>query len=840
MAVASASPPVPRPGSQNKVLRVLHLLALLPVLAGGDALAPASGPHLAPQEGGRVVVLGMDGVDHRLLTRWMDAGELPNFARLREQGTAAPLMPANPAQSPVSWATLNTGRNPGKHGVFDFIRVRQGSRGPSPDIGFQEKVDVPLEAAGDPLAHAWVPWAFIGGGLLLGLLQFWFLRRRFTLALGVAAVPVALGLWLGLSVRQGFPSVFRSFGWHSLVRAEGYWVDLDRAGVPFRGQGLIVAYPADELQHGRLICGLGTPDAKAGLNSWALYTTTDKRVRRRKEYPAVPARTAEDAARPDERSGSPAGSGRIYRLEADGPGRWHSRLFGPTNQVQREHLEKRLQELQGAAGGPMAASEEIQRLQQLLKGNLLDTWVPLEVVWSPGAERLTLTVDGSSQEFALGSWSDFFRVEFAWSSWFSTRAMVRFWAEELDGALELYAAPLQIDPYAPIPGSSMCWPRDFAAELADRIGLYETLGWACQTHPVKDAELSDAAFLADIEFTYKWRRRMLEDAFQDDSWRVLFHFFGSPDRVCHMLMRHFDESHPQYDPELADREYEFFGEPIRARDAVLAIYKKMDEAVGWVLEHMGPEDTLLIVSDHGFDSFRREVNLNNWLAVEGFLKVQTTDRWGMPLMERPRTSRLAYVDWASTRAYSMAISKIYLNRARREAGGIVTDEEAPGVLDAITARLYELRDPVTGEKIVRRVYRREEIYDGPWWQDDRARGIEGAPELTIDFAPGYRAAWNSTAGGIHLRELEDEDGNVTWEADPDKVVYDNWSPWSGDHCGVDMAVVQGIFLSSRPVRPAASDQVDFYDARHLAPTVLRLVGVPVPADYDLQPLEPGD
>lgn len=69
----------------------------------------------------RVMVLGMDGLDPRRVTRMVGDGELPAFARLQQKGALCALATSNPAESPVAWSSLATGCNPGKHGIFDFI-----------------------------------------------------------------------------------------------------------------------------------------------------------------------------------------------------------------------------------------------------------------------------------------------------------------------------------------------------------------------------------------------------------------------------------------------------------------------------------------------------------------------------------------------------------------------------------------------------------------------------------------------------------------------------------------------------------------------------------------------
>src|SRR6202008_3874574 len=87
-----------------------------------------------PDEG-RVIVLGLDGADARTVAEMMDRGELPNLARLRETGTFAPLGTTIPAESPVSWASLNSGQNPAKTGVPGFVKRDLSAAGdPSPNL----------------------------------------------------------------------------------------------------------------------------------------------------------------------------------------------------------------------------------------------------------------------------------------------------------------------------------------------------------------------------------------------------------------------------------------------------------------------------------------------------------------------------------------------------------------------------------------------------------------------------------------------------------------------------------------------------------------------------------
>lgn len=815
-------------------LTLLALGAAFPltqVFATSGSTEPDTDPKAKSE---RVIVLGMDGMDAEMAGDWIDAGELPNFKRLRDGGTFAPLMPANPAQSPVSWATLNTGVNPGKHGIFDFVGITRqyGKSMPvAPQVGFQENANRPAAELGLPFADQNQSWMVMGGGVVVGLLLLFGVSRfnkpaGVVLGLGAIGGAVWYGFsWMGVYPEKGFPD------WDSLNHASNYWEELDEAGVPFRGQGTIVAYPSFELEHGQVIAGLGAPDAKAGLNSSSIYTTASVRKGRRKDYTALPANSLETADNMKAPTGKSAGATRIYKLE-QAEGGYSSLLMGPRNLTMQDALTAEKNKLaENSSGGDQERLKELN----LLLGNkdLLDTSVPMHVKWNKGTS-VDLDVDGTSQTIALNTWSEFYQVEFSWNPRLSTWALVRFWVEERDGELEMFASPLQIDPQHPTPGSQICWPPEFAAEIESRIGRFETLGWACQTHAVKDAELSDDAFLADIEFTLQWRTKLLEDALAANDWKVLFHFFGTPDRICHMLMRHMDPKHPQYIEEEASRVVNYFGREFMLKDSGLVIYQEMDKIVGRLLDEvLGEEDVLMIVSDHGFDSFRRQVDLNAWLAKEGFLTLANKSALGVPKpVKKMSTSALRFVDWRETQAYSVAIGKIYLNLQGREAKGIVTAEERDAVLKNIEERLYAMVDPVSGEKVVKKVYIREDLYSGPYVVEGKD-GEGGAAEITIDFTEGYRASWGVTGGGIKLVDGEDENGDTI--AMPGEFIFDNDYAWSGDHCGVDIHEVQGIFFSNKKLSLPAGDE--HYDACHLAPTVLDLQGVKVPQNYDRAPLQ---
>jgi predicted AlkP superfamily phosphohydrolase/phosphomutase len=196
-----------------------------------------------------------------------------------------------------------------------------------------------------------------------------------------------------------------------------------------------------------------------------------------------------------------------------------------------------------------------------------------------------------------------------------------------------------------------------------------------------------------------------------------------------------------------------------------------------------------VLSDHGFTSFQRGVNLNGWLLKEGFLKLKEgadgSAEW------------LRDVDWSQTRAYSLGLTGMFLNLEGREANGIVKPgAEAQAVKKEIIARVRGLKDEKRGAIGIQEVYDTAAIYEGPYQ--------ENAPDLIIGYAHGYRISWDCATGMVS-----------------GPVFEDNVKAWSGDHC-VDPRIVPGVLFCSHAVgspNPTIED---------IAPSVLTLFGVAPP------------
>jgi len=378
---------------------------------------------------------------------------------------------------------------------------------------------------------------------------------------------------------------------------------------------------------------------------------------------------------------------------------------------------------------------------------------------------------------------------------------------------------LQPKPYLPISA-----PVDFAAELArDAHGGYETLGWAMPTNPLKDHRDSGfeaQAFFGAVERIQANRERLLRWGLDDaDAWDVYYQVFYAPDRVSHMFFRETDPGHPHYDADYAAQPVEAWGRRFPLGDAVLESYREMDRIVGEVLDRIeagefGDDALLLVVSDHGFTSFRRGVNLNNALYELGLLHF-SRDMTLDEVLASGRTDFLAFVDWDRTSAYSMGLGKIYVNLKGREPRGIVEPADVPLLIAQVREGLLALRDGPGGARVVTSVSHRDELFHGPWVHEgsDLVQKVAGEPrplphwdgyaDLFVGFAPGYRVSWATTLGGLG----------------PETLV-DNTKHWTGGHVSVDPSHVPGILFANQ----AWADQGEA-SLLDIGPTIVARYGI---------------
>ncbi len=408
-----------------------------------------------------------------------------------------------------------------------------------------------------------------------------------------------------------------------------------------------------------------------------------------------------------------------------------------------------------------------------------DSTCEIEVLADVAGHKVTIKTPGTPAlfEVAEGAWSPWVRLKFKLSVLQSVSGIARFYVRQVSPQIEFYISPINFDPAGPaFPISS---PSDYAKELSERIGLFSTLGMAEDHNGLNNGRFDENAFLAQSELVLEERERMVLFELDRFTEGLFFAVFDTPDRVQHMFWRFRDPEHPGYDP---DRVGEF-------SRRIEEHYRCCDALLGRVLERVDENTLLILLSDHGFNSFRRGFHTNTWLHQQGLLALREGKK-----PDEEHGADLGAVDWSRTHAYALGLGGVYLNLRGREGGGIVEEGgEAERVRQAIQEGLAGLHDPGTGQVAIRSVSRREEIYCGACLKD--------APDLLVNYAPGFRVSWQTALGGA-----------------PHNLFEDNLRRWSGDHI-IDPTAVPGILFLSCAMRH------NHADIRDLAPTILSYFGV---------------
>jgi predicted AlkP superfamily phosphohydrolase/phosphomutase len=401
------------------------------------------------------------------------------------------------------------------------------------------------------------------------------------------------------------------------------------------------------------------------------------------------------------------------------------------------------------------------------------------------AGQVTVDIGESRVTLAPGTLSDWVPLVFAAMPGVKVRGLTRLLVTEMAEHFSLYVAPINLDPEAP--AMPISHPPYYATYLAKKVGPFATLGLAEDTWALNEGVTDDGAFLKQTYDIDREREAMFFAALDRLRQGALVCVFDATDRIQHMFWRDIDPGHP------AGRGRE------RAphRDAIRELYRHNDALVGRVRARLGEGDVLMVISDHGFSSFRRGVNLNQWLLREGYLALKPGARGD--------AEWLRDVDWAGTRAYVLGLTGLYLNLKGREAQGIVeAGAEAAALKADLMRRLRNLRDEEKSAIGITEAFDTAALYAGPY--------LENAPDLLIGYNAGYRISWDAASGVV---------------AGP--VFQDNVKPWSGDHC-IDPRLVPGVFFCNREIEAREPALID------IAPTALKLFGIEPPPFMDGRPL----
>ena len=335
---------------------------------------------------------------------------------------------------------------------------------------------------------------------------------------------------------------------------------------------------------------------------------------------------------------------------------------------------------------------------------------------------------------------------------------------------------------------------------------------------IDPTEKNREAWAQSLVDAFRIQKRTFWELKATQHWDVLVMVFLQLDRAQHLFWHEMETNDPQ------------FGK------VIFELYQEADTLLGEVLHDLDDDTILIVLSDHGAGPVYKGVSINQWLLHEGYLAFREPGRARKTLSKtlfqafklekiylpsairgylRKRFARIrdrskSYlltegIDWSKTRVFSIGTYEgTFINLRGRESQGVVSPEDYATLRDKIAQKLLSLRDPETGQPAIRAVYRREELYNGPY--------VDQAPDLIVYWGDGYKR--DERVGEKHPG---------VFQRKPKLIPSLNYVI-NGSHR------LHGVlFLYGASFKQGSVEGAKIMD---LTPTMLYLLGVPVPDDMD--------
>lgn len=348
-------------------------------------------------------------------------------------------------------------------------------------------------------------------------------------------------------------------------------------------------------------------------------------------------------------------------------------------------------------------------------------------------------------------------------------------------------------------------------------GLAETIGQVAPTRLLNLRYENKEAIETYLRATLSRLEQIVCDVWQGDSYDMMLACLPMPDLAHHYFWA-------RDDPQAFERIYR--------------IYDRVDETVGRLLAMVDEDDYFVMFSDHGTGPApHRRFYFNRWLANEGLLQTRSSlaerlgvasaingaingikrarihhrlRRWIRGPMRRGVTSLThnnAFVEWERTRAYGIEffypLVGFEVNLQGRQSHGVVSPgTEYERLRDELCARLERLVDPETGQRVCRRVCRREEMFHGSH--------LHRFPDVVAALNPDYD-------GRIHMEPAVFADNTARCDY-----------PFMGYHGDTGLFAMRGPGIAAGRKLPP-NEMID------LAPTLLDLLGLPIPDTMEGEP-----
>ncbi|MCP5117035.1 MAG: nucleotide pyrophosphatase, partial [bacterium] len=242
----------------------------------------------------------------------------------------------------------------------------------------------------------------------------------------------------------------------------------------------------------------------------------------------------------------------------------------------------------------------------------------------------------------VGEYTPWLQVAFSGGVGVKAKGICRFLLNELSPDVNVYVTPINIDPEDP--ALPISHPSYYSAYLAKLLGTFATVGMAEDTWALNEGVIDEEAFLKQAYLTHEEREAMFFSALERHRQGVAACVFDASDRIQHMFYRYLEG---RAEGPLAD--------------TIEKMYQRMDNLVGRAAKFVDDDTVFFVLSDHGFGSFRRGVNLNTWLVENGYMALKDGATTAGPYFKG--------VDWSRIKAYTLGLAGLYLNIEGREAEG---------------------------------------------------------------------------------------------------------------------------------------------------------------------------
>ncbi len=241
--------------------------------------------------------------------------------------------------------------------------------------------------------------------------------------------------------------------------------------------------------------------------------------------------------------------------------------------------------------------------------------------------------------------------------------------------------------------SKAVYPTDLAPKLKE-------LGYRIDVDAKLARNQRYDEFLKDLHHTFDQRVKTARYLMEQQDWDYFHLHIMETDRINHFFWEQWENGDTKFAPE-----FEKF-------------YQKVDQFIGELDRLLPDEIDFMILSDHGFCTLKKEVYLNHWLEKNGYLKYKSKTPQAITDLD------------PNSKAFSLLPGRIFINlKGREEFGSVAPGQEYENLRNELIEKLPSLVDPDSGESIVRKIYKREELFNGPFFKT--------TPDLLVVPHDGY-------------------------------------------------------------------------------------------------------